>query len=111
MSEFEDEQFQLNVLDQVRGCTPTTYRETRADVVAWYQDEYGAVDWVDQIIADLMIQTGKSRNTVSREFQYDRRIGQERYKGTRVNKATAAKYRQLGREKTPAIYTAPEGGY
>lgn len=107
------------LIEQLRAlpCTKKIFLETRDEIIDYYKDKYGVAEdyagteaWKSHIIADLMAQTGKSRNTVAREFQYDRRVGAERYRVTKPSPATKAKYKQLGR-KLPPRYIAPDDGY
>lgn len=104
----------MSYLDDLKGVvdrvTDTVYMTSRADIVDYYQDKYGA-NWKDHIIGDLVQQTGKSKNTVSREFQYDKRLGMERYKNTRISKSTAAKYEKLGKNLPPVKKSVPPGGF
>jgi len=85
----------------IESVSHPVYHQTRAEVIEAYQDQYGDAGWRSQIISDLVAQTGKSRATVSREFQYDKRLGMERYKSEHVTKATSAKYEQLGQALGP----------
>jgi hypothetical protein len=77
----------------------------RTEIIDYYQDRYGA-NWKSHIVDALVAITGKSRNTVSREFQYDKRTGQERYKSGRVTAATREKYEKLGKTLPP--YKVPK---
>jgi hypothetical protein len=95
---------------------PMVYPRTRAEVVQRYQQDYGN-DWKSHIVTAIVDQTGKSRKNVSREFQLNKRTGEERYKGSRVTKATAAKYEALGKTlkptpdtSKPPKYRYPPGG-
>ena len=103
-----EEQLTEEIFRQTRLCSHEQHLETREEIIEYYQETNG-VKWRESLIDALVIQTGKSRKTVSREFQYDRKLGTERYKA-RATKATQAKYRTLG-QSLPAFYEPPEGGY
>jgi hypothetical protein len=90
----------LGVLNQAIENGSYGYRDMtgRAEVIEYYQDRYGAKNWKSELVNALAQQTGKSRNTVSREFQYDKRLGTERYKSGKETKATKEKYAELAKK-------------
>ncbi len=89
---------------------PDEHYSSRGEIVEHYQDTFGA-SWRSHIVDDLVKQTGMSRSNVAREFQYDKRSGQERYKGTRVSAGTAAKYQKLGLTLPAKGKRIPPGGF
>lgn len=99
----------------VNAVSTPVYASSRADVVDLYIGKYGADKWTGQIVKDILaqnaakrgdyVQTKKEatteRNSVRREFQYDKRTGQERYKSAKIQAPTAAKYVDLGKKLPP----------
>ncbi len=69
----------------------------RNEVVEHYKDTYGAANWRKHIVDAIMkTNPGAKRASVQREFQYDKRLGRERYTSERVSKTTAEKYQKVG---------------
>jgi len=84
------------------------YLSSRGDVLEHYRDEYGT-DWKSHAAADLAGTSDKSSRaykSAMRQFQMDKRTGQERYKGERVSAATKEKYKALGKTLPPKGKTA-----
>jgi hypothetical protein len=96
--------------EELDRVAPIEYMSDRLEIVEYYQQEYGP-DWKSHIVDDLMAITGKSRNTVSREFQYDKRLGMDRYLGAKVTKATREKYEKLGKTLEDKGRKIPSKGF
>src|SRR5512146_627208 len=77
------------------------YMKDRIEIVEYYQDTYKG-DWQNKIINDFIaLGDTRKRASIAREFQVDIRVGQERYKSTRINKATRERYEKLGKTLPP----------
>lgn len=74
--------------------------QARSDIVEHYKDTYGT-NWKTKIVDALVEQTGRSRNTVSREFENNKKTGRPRYESSRMNQATKDKYQKLGKKLPP----------
>lgn len=91
----------------LRVTTTEKHLSGRGEIIEYYKDTYGfekirgVPSWQKHLVDKLVAQTGKSRNTVSREFQMDKRTGQERYKSANPSKPTQEKYKELGKSLPP----------
>jgi hypothetical protein len=72
----------------------------RSEIVEYYRDTYGS-GWKSKLVDALVDLTGSKRASVAREFQYDKRLGMERYKSGKITKATREKYEKLGQKLPP----------
>ena len=83
--------------------TDPIFMQSRSAVISYYQDAYGAA-WKSHAAAAIAGTTDKKSRaykSASRQFQMDKRTGQERYKSERVTPATKEKYQALGQELPP----------
>lgn len=77
------------------------YMRGRAEIAEYYQDKYGQ-NWKSHIVNDLHnLNPNAKRASIAREFQYDARKGQERYKSERMTGATKERYQALGKTLPP----------
>lgn len=88
--------------DTLRAEIDTSaYLKGRSDIVEHYQDTYGQ-DWKTHIVNDIhALNPNAKRASIAREFQYDARKGQERYKSERMTNATKERYQALGKTLPP----------
>jgi hypothetical protein len=93
--------------DMLQGAidskTDPVFMASRAAVTDYYQDTYGT-NWKSHAAAAIAGTTDKSSRaykSASRQFQMDKRTGQERYKSERVTADTRARYESVGKTLPP----------
>jgi hypothetical protein len=92
-----EEQDRQSLADAIDAATNDyEYMSGRHEIVGWYQDTYGA-SWRQHIVSALVGQTGRSRETVAREFQRDKKTGRDRWESQNIRPATREKYQKLGK--------------
>lgn len=92
-----DERLQQAINDK----TDPVFLEKRSAIVDHYQDTYGA-NWKTHIVNDILrLDPTAKKASIQRQFQYDSRTGQERYKGEKVTASTRERYESLGKELPP----------
>jgi hypothetical protein len=79
------------------------YAKSRGDVVEYYKEAYGS-QWKSHLSMALSGTSDKSSRaykSASRQFQFDKRKGKERYLGEKQTTATKARYEQAGKQIPP----------
>lgn len=98
-----------------RHLTPV-FLKSRSDVVDYFKDTFSGRDkrgnenWKPQAAMAIAGTTDKKSTeykTAMRQFQFDKRTGQERYLGAKQTHATQARYEAVGRALPPATYKIP----
>ncbi|SRR6266568_1338828 len=84
--------------EAVESKTEAAYLSNRIDIAESYQDKYG-LNWRKHIVDDILrVNPELKRASVQRQFQHDKRTGQDRYLGAgRMSGSTKSIYESLGK--------------
>ena len=97
--------FEAEFIDGVLASSTPITLSTKADLVAYYQEQYPR-SWGAQLSRDLAAITGGNPRNIARRFNPDRVHSQPK-----PGSAQAAEYELLGEQIGPIGYIAPEEGY
>ncbi len=107
----------MNLLDAARSKANPVHLKTRSEVVEYFRETYPGRDkkgneaWkprAAEALAGPADKKSTAYKSAMRQFQFDKRTGQERYKSAKVAPQTKARYEAVG-EKLPPDHYTPKG--
>ncbi len=97
------------MIEAARVLSTPVHMETQAEIVEYYQQEYG-LDWRGAIVEDMLdIATDKQGNPMSHSNVARRFQGGRVYGASRPTAKSRAEYRELGQRLPPKYYLPPAG--